>query len=202
MPPTRSTTLPKPSVNEKQKPSRKRPSAPKSEPVTKIPPSTRAVTVARTRKDVEVRTTRIGRGVFARQPFDSEIMISEIKGRVIHDPDYASDTCMDLGDGMILEAFAPFRFLNHSCEPNCELVVMDELDEDDRFQRRYMALETLRAIEPGEELTIDYAWCADAAIKCRCRTASCRGWVVSQEELSQLLRQKQQKKKRTPPLLR
>jgi hypothetical protein len=148
---------------------------------------------------VEVRVTRIGRGVFARLGFGEETMIAEIKGRVIHDPDYASDTCMDLGDGMTLEAFAPFRFLNHSCEPNCELVVMDELDDEDRFQRRYMSLYTLRTIQPGEELTIDYAWCAEAAIKCRCRTASCRGWVVAKEELEELLKQK---RKKTPRLTR
>ncbi|MBK9383375.1 MAG: SET domain-containing protein [Planctomycetes bacterium] len=193
MPPSRSTTLPRPSKSSASKKSASKPTA--STSGARPRPRTRQAV----RQDVEVRVTRIGRGVFALQAFEAEAMVSEIKGRVIHDPDYASDTCMDLGDGMTLEAFAPFRFLNHSCEPNSELIVMDELDEDDRFQRRYMALYTLRAIEPGEEFTIDYAWCADAAIKCRCRTTACRGWVVSKDELAALLKKKRRK---TPPLLR
>jgi hypothetical protein len=153
---------------------------------------------SRKRRDVQVRTSGIGRGVFALQEFEAEVMISEIKGRVIHDLEYSSDTCMDLGDGMTLEAFAPFRFLNHSCEPNCELVVMDELDEDDKFLRRYMALYSLRELEVGEELTIDYAWSSDAAIRCRCRSASCRGWVVCKDELHIVTK----KRKKTPRLLK
>ncbi|MBL8898689.1 MAG: SET domain-containing protein [Planctomycetes bacterium] len=202
MPSPRSMTLPRPAPKSPKNSAKKgaKKSAPEQTEKSAAKPSKPATPArARARQDVVVRTTRIGRGVFALQAFEAEVLVSEIKGRVIHDPDYASDTCMDLGDGMILEAFAPFRFLNHSCEPNAELIVMDELDEDDRFQRRYMALYTLRAIEPGEEFTIDYAWCADAAIKCRCRTASCRGWVVAKEELAALVKKK---RKKTPPLLR
>lgn len=140
----------------------------------------------RPHKDVVVRFTRIGRGVFARRAFESQIMVDEIEGEVIHDPDYSSSTCMDLGDGMSLEASAPFRYLNHSCEPNCELVAIDEYDEDDRWVRRYMALETLRDIAPQEELTIDYAWPADAAIPCQCGARRCRGWVVDPAQLAEV----------------
>ena len=39
----------------------------------------------------------------------------------------------------------------------------------------------------GEELTIDYAWPANAAIVCRCGAGTCRGWIVSPEELSDVL---------------
>jgi hypothetical protein len=41
----------------------------------------------------------------------------------------------------------------------------------------------LRTIEPGEELTIDYAWPAEAAIPCACGAAGCRCWIVAAEEL-------------------
>lgn len=60
------------------------------------------------------------------------------------------------------------RFLNHSCQPNCELFFWetDDLTPNDRLW-----LQALRPIEPGEELTIDYAWPADAAIRCACGAA-------------------------------
>ena len=46
------------------------------------------------------------------------------------------------------EPFPPFRYTNHSNEPNCE--VFHDVLED------MTVIEALRPIEPGEELTIDY----------------------------------------------
>jgi hypothetical protein len=44
-------------------------------------------------------------------------------------------------------------------------------------------VETLRDIFPGEQLTIDYAWPAEKAIKCQCGCKKCRGWIVAANEL-------------------
>ncbi|RLS76374.1 MAG: hypothetical protein DWI03_09305, partial [Planctomycetota bacterium] len=44
-------------------------------------------------------------------------------------------------------------------------------------------LQTIRPVEPGEEILIDYSWPADAAIPCRCGATSCRGWIVDPAEL-------------------
>ena len=44
----------------------------------------------------------------------------------------------------------------------------------------------LRDIEAGEELTIDYNWPAEAAIRCGCGELDCRGWVVSLDVMDQL----------------
>ena len=38
------------------------------------------------------------------------------------------------------------RFINHSCDPNCESVIED----------RRVFIEAIRTIQPGEELTYDY----------------------------------------------
>jgi len=78
----------------------------------------------------------------------------------------------------------PFRYLNHSCQPNCELF---SWETDDSPPHVRLCLQSLMPIEPGKELTIDYAWPADAAIPCVCGAAGCRGWIVSQEELVLLL---------------
>ncbi|HUY88561.1 MAG TPA: SET domain-containing protein-lysine N-methyltransferase [Pirellulales bacterium] len=133
---------------------------------------------------VRVGRTPIGRGVFARRRFRAQQIVGVIRGQVIDDPDYSSDYCMELDDGRSLEPAAPFRYLNHSCQPNCELFSW-ETDEPAPHDRLW--LQALTAIEPGEELTIDYAWPADAAIPCACGATGCRGWIVSPEELPLLV---------------
>jgi uncharacterized protein len=74
----------------------------------------------------------------------------QITGQVIDDPSYSSRYCIDLGEGRSLEPDPPGAFLNHSCDPNCELVNAD--DDDGRIELR-----ATRDIAAGEELTIDYA---------------------------------------------
>jgi hypothetical protein len=46
--------------------------------------------------------------------------------------------------------------------------------------------ESLRDIMPGDELTIDYAWPADRAVKCLCGKPQCRGWIVDPAERGHL----------------
>ena len=61
----------------------------------------------------------------------------------------------------------PGDMLNHSCEPNCGLAGSQ-------------ILVAMRDIEPGEELSFDYAMC-DASdydeFRCLCGSLSCRGIV-------------------------
>jgi hypothetical protein len=134
---------------------------------------------------VRIGPTPLGHGVFARRRFRAHEVIGVIRGQVIENPDYASDYCIDLGDGRSLEPTAPFRFLNHRCQPNCELFY---LETDDATQRDRLWVQALRSIKCGEELTIDYAWPADDAIRCACGAAKCRGWLVSAEELKLAVR--------------
>jgi hypothetical protein len=130
---------------------------------------------------VRVETTHVGRGVFARRKFAAGAIVGEILGEILpvepDDPSY----CMELPSGMVLEPAAPLRFLNHSCEPNCELFYW--FDEDGSLQEDRLWLQTIRSINAGDELLIDYCWPADAAIPCRCGTPDCRGWIVDPEEL-------------------
>jgi len=70
---------------------------------------------------VHIGRTPLGRGLFACRRFRPQQVIGVVRGQVIDDPDYSSDYCMELGEGRSLEPAAPFRYLNHGCEPNCEL---------------------------------------------------------------------------------
>ena len=130
---------------------------------------------------VRVDETHVGRGVFARRKLKAGMVLGEIQGEIFpvepDDPSY----CMELPSGRVLEPAAPLRFLNHSCDPNCELFYW--FDEDGSLQEDRLWLQTIRSINAGDELLIDYCWPADAAIPCRCGVPDCRGWIVDPEEL-------------------
>ena len=136
---------------------------------------------------VEVRPTAVGQGLFARKRFAPDTIVGEITGDVVDDAEYGSDYCMHLEGDAKLEPDAPFRYLNHSCEPNCELVLWKSRQRQGRRYPR-MWLQTLHAVKPGEELTIDYGWPADAAIPCQCESPRCRGWIVDEEDMPTMLR--------------
>ena len=136
--------------------------------------------------EVRIGETRVGKGVFARRSYPICAAIGEITGEIIDDATYVSEYCFDIGDGLQLDPAAPFRFLNHSCEPNCEFdYFIDSEQLDDRHRMRVF-LFALRNIHPGEELTIDYNWSATDAIPCRCQAPSCRGWVVGLNSMHEL----------------
>ena len=71
------------------------------------------------------------------------------------------------------------RFINHSCDPNCDAVI-----EDGRIW-----IETIRDVSPGEELAYDYAFeleerhtpAAKARYPCNCRSAMCRRTILAKK---------------------
>ncbi len=69
-----------------------------------------------------------------------------------------------------LEQIEAADFVNHSCEPTCGF-------------RGSLQLVALRDINPGEEITFDYAMSesADYFLDCTCGTASCRKKISGQD---------------------
>ncbi|MEZ6136681.1 MAG: SET domain-containing protein [Pirellulaceae bacterium] len=131
---------------------------------------------------VEVRETALGKALFATTAIATGEEIGVVSGKIIHDPNYGSAYCIALNEHTSIEPAAPFRFLNHSCEPNCELVIWEYEDS----LETQLAVHALAPIAAGSELTIDYAWPADAAINCLCGKSKCRGWIVDVAELQHL----------------
>jgi SET domain-containing protein len=70
------------------------------------------------------------------------------------------------------------RLINHSCDPNSEMV-----NEDDELW-----LYALRDIRPEEEITFDYGYDIEHFLDhpCRCRSDSCVGYIVSRTQWNQL----------------
>jgi SET domain-containing protein len=129
-----------------------------------------------------VETAGKGRGLVARRPIRTGQLVMRIRGQMIDDPSYSSRYCIDMGQGRSLEPDPPGAFVNHSCDPNCELIDADD-DEADQVELR-----ATRNIQAGQELTIDYAWEAEAdPHPCHCGFENCRKYIVDEMELPKLL---------------
>lgn len=87
-----------------------------------------------------------------------------------------------IDDGVVVDAGVngnDARWINHSCDPNCDAVI-----EDGRIW-----IETLRDVLPGEELAYDYALtlterhtpATKRRYPCHCRANACRGTMLARK---------------------
>jgi SET domain-containing protein len=189
-------TAPSKSAKSSAKPVRK--TAPRTPVATKRAPSKRSSTPARDtgNEKAVVRVSAIhGRGVVARVAIASGERICEYRGERIgwpealrrhpHDPEqpfhtfYFSIDDDHVIDGNVRGDFS--RFMNHSCDPNCEAEM-----EDIRGVTRVF-VQALRDIPAGEELVYNYGLTLDERytptlkkqFACHCGAANCRGTMLS-----------------------
>ena len=139
----------------------------------------------------EIRESPIaGRGAFATRPIRKGTRFGEYTGERIDqaeaDERYDDDSMDEhhtflfiLDNDVILDAAVggnDSRYINHSCEPNCDAVI-----EDGRIW-----IEAIKPIKPGEELTYDYAYERNGPFEeswldlyaCRCGAPGCRGTIL------------------------
>ena len=146
--------------------------------------------VVKKSKPYEVRRSRIqGRGGFAIKPIRTGQKVDEYVGEPIsHDE---ADRRYDDNDGrhhtflfvldddIVLDARyggSDARFLNHSCDPNCETEIADG----------HIWIKAIKSIQPETELTYDYRfeWQDNYEPEdiryyaCRCGTKKCRGTIL------------------------
>ncbi len=167
---------------------RPRPTPPGTEPLTK--------SVLRTKPFALKPSPIAGRGAFATRDIPKEARIAEYFGRRITPEEadelypYPDDDSVphhtflfNLDEHTVLDGSVDgdsSRFINHSCEPNCEAVI-----EDARI-----FIETLRDLRKGEELLYDYQFILDephtAAAKkrypCYCGAKKCRGTILARKK--------------------
>jgi hypothetical protein len=86
-----------------------------------------------------------------------------------------------LGEVLFWDLACQTRWFNHSCEPNSE--VCSRWDTEANTMRAWWVAR--RDIEPGEEITYDYAFAAEVAEPCRCGATGCRGVIVD-DDLAEL----------------
>ena len=139
---------------------------------------------------IEVRESRVhGRGVYAAQFIPKGTRIIEYTGERVSweaAPDHADDPHtfnFGLENGDVINPQVggnDARWINHSCDPNCETV-----EEDDRI-----FIYAMCDIQPGEELLYDYHMELDEPITeaskrkfaCHCGASNCRGTMIELQE--------------------
>ena len=159
---------------------------------------------------IEVRRSRIqGRGVFALRPIAKGTRVIEYTGERISDAE-AEARCNDealkrhhtflfaVSTRTVVDAShegSDARFINHSCDPNCETVI----------ERSRIYIDAIRDIPAGAELSYDYWYSTDdtytdAELRrlypCRCGAPACRGTLASRENPEPKKKTAQKKKKK------
>ena len=141
---------------------------------------TRETGRARLERLLRIAETHVGKGVFARRRISSDVVLGEVLGTILDTHPEDSSYVMELAGGRLLDPAPPLRFVNHSCDPNCEIFYWEAEPGEAEEERLWM--QTIRPILPGEEILIVSCWPADAAIPCRCGALTCRGWIVDPAE--------------------
>lgn len=142
----------------------------------------------------EVRKSRIaGKGAFATRAIKKGERIVEYLGeRVSHKvadaryDDHADEAhhtfLFNVNRAVVIDAYVngnDARFINHSCDPNCE----SEIEGSRVF------IDAIKDIRKGEELVYDYAYGRDGTetaeeetglYGCRCGTKKCRGTILEE----------------------
>ena len=136
-----------------------------------------------------------GRGAFASRQIRKNTRIIEYRGvrttweeaceRPPSDPLDPNHTFLfEISDGTLIDARVrgnTARWINHSCEPNCEAME----HEDGR-----VFIYAKRTIRPDEELTYDYGLTVEGRITkrkrkdfaCHCGSQDCRGTMLKEPE--------------------
>ena len=121
-----------------------------------------------------VRSSIAGYGVVATRRFRRGAVVANVEGVLWREGERRDDTfSLTLDDGRFFDMVDQTRWVNHSCEPN--LVVEAGVT---RGGNGWAQLQALKDIEPGEELTFDYAFPPALKERCRCGAPTCRGWIV------------------------
>ena len=166
---------------------------------------------------IQVRRSGVhGKGVFALQDLAEGEVLIEYVGEIIswdeaqdrhpHDPENPNHTFyFHVNEDKVIDALYggnSSRWINHSCDPNCEA---DEVNER-------IFIKALRNIQAGEELNYDYGLIIDepytrklkADYPCWCGSPDCRKTLLAPKSRadspkipSQIKKEKKQKKTTT-----
>jgi uncharacterized protein len=138
-----------------------------------------------------------GNGVFAIAAIEKGSRLIEYKGRhrthqevdrvYADDVDTGHTFLFTLNDIYVIDANVDgnaARWINHSCQPNCEAVLVEDDNADPNKDAVF--IEAIRDIRPGEELTYNYGIVLGephtARLKklwaCRCGATRCTGTML------------------------
>lgn len=145
---------------------------------------------------IEVRHSGIhGTGVFAARPIAAEEEVIEYAGRritqaqadALYPEDDGHTFLYVLNEQWLIDGGVDgneARWINHSCDPNCEVWHVESEDGNPANDR--LVIQAVRPIQPGEELTYEYGITGEEPITdedrrrwaCRCGSPRCRGVML------------------------
>ena len=142
----------------------------------------------------EIRpSAKQGLGAFATEPIRAGTRLIEYAGERLtpaeadarypdNDDERHHTYLFAIDDDVVIDAAVDgneARFINHSCDPNCDAVI-----DDGRIW-----IESIRDISRGEELAYDYAYileerhtpAAKRRYPCNCGAGNCRGTILGKK---------------------
>jgi len=133
---------------------------------------------------LEVRNAegRTYRGVFAKERIEAGEKLAIFGGRLIPVAEEIGDWGIQIDENFVINTYDADAgamegsfFFNHSCEPNAGI-------------KGQIFLIAMRSIEPGEEVTFDYAMCLHKSegaepyrLECHCGHPNCRGTITNND---------------------
>jgi hypothetical protein len=130
--------------------------------------------------EVQNRDVTGGKAVYARDVIESGELIAVWTGRIVSTdeldelPEEIRRHTVQVEEGLYLASHGSDEgpdFINHSCEPNAGL-------------DGQIAIVAMHRIQPGDEVTIDYAMCDGSPYDefgCECGSILCRGRVTGED---------------------
>jgi len=146
------------------------------------------------------KTPKKGYGAFAKKNIPDETKIIEYIGPKVtqKQADIISDREDEEGNFYLFELNKRYhidgsvkwnraRYLNHSCDPNCEVEII----------KGHIWISSIRDIKKGEELTYDYGLDHDVAVDhpCHCGAKQCRKFIMAEDEHKKFLKKFGNKKR-------
>ena len=114
--------------------------------------------------------SRISPGAIIGEFVGERIDLKEALRRNDKCSDLYSDYILEVEDDLFIDGAKwnnPIRFINHGCEPNCEVIVV----------KRRAFFKAITTISAGDEVTLDYCFDADVREPCACGARSCKGFI-------------------------
>jgi len=129
--------------------------------------------------NTEVKPSAIhGLGRFSTSKISASTIVMVVGGRIIEIEKERWSTGIPVADGLVIQAHDDFSrngVINHSCDPNLEII-------------GDICFYSMRDIQPGEELTVDYgsflysaSGPRDFIEACGCGSPRCRGQIHSED---------------------
>jgi hypothetical protein len=125
---------------------------------------------------IEIRDGRLGKAIHATQAIEAgRCVLKGWGGRIAHRSRHSIQ--VDHDRHVVIPG--PIELINHSCEPNCGVLIRPEAES--------LEIYSLRPIAEGEELSTDYASFEYEILfmpgRCLCGSPICRGKITGYKDL-------------------